>query len=159
MLYLLYNNAPALSRSNRRCIPYHHDSFFIQKEVCPMTEHNPPGHSPRLPKRRRLRGGLGEYRRSANHGKPWDAKPEAVAQRYCYAALCSFGCMVLWQTIGNGGTQSQRLRRALCICKEAYLLTQVRLIRHSHRATLVRLHARQTIGNGGAQNQRLRGRT
>ncbi len=44
--------------------------------------------------------------RLANRRKRRDAKPEAKARN---PAPCPFGCD--WQTIGNGGTQSQRLKR------------------------------------------------
>ena len=64
----------------------------------------------------------------ANCRKRQDAKPEAKARYVCYARSAA-----TWQTTGNGGTQSQRLKRTQCatlvrlpdsLCVRAYKLMQ-----------------------------------
>ena len=73
-------------------------------------------------------GAMSAGLQSANCRKRQDAKPEAKARYVCYARSAA-----TWQTTGNGGTQSQRLKRTQCatlvrlpdsLCVRAYKLMQ-----------------------------------
>ena len=95
-----------------------------------MTGKDPPSHTPRCRSLPPAAGKNGK-RLSANHWKRWDAKPEAVARN-----MPRYARSVAWcyqQTAGNGGTQSQRLRRK--------------------GATLDRLHAGKPLETAGRKTR------